>query len=92
MAIKRVKAVIKGRVQGVFFRAYTQEEALRLGLTGWVRNLPDGSVEAVMEGETAQVDRMIEWLNTGSPMATVSRVLITEEEPCGEECPFAIRY
>lgn len=90
--MKRVMAVVQGRVQGVFFRAYTQDEAVRLGLKGWVRNRPDGSVEAVLEGEESAVDRMIEWLRKGSPMSLVSGVMVTEEKPVGETGAFAIRY
>ena len=85
-------AVVHGRVQGVFFRAYTQDEAVRLSLKGWVRNRPDGSVEAVLEGEESAVDQMLEWLHKGSPMSLVSGVLVTEEKPIGEMSPFSIRY
>jgi acylphosphatase len=58
LARKRIRAVVQGRVQGVFFRAYTQEEAQRLGLVGWVRNRPDGTVEAVAEGEAERIDQL----------------------------------
>lgn len=90
--MKRVMAVVHGRVQGVFFRAYAQEQAVRLGLKGWVRNRSDGSVEAVLEGEDATVDRMIEWLHKGSPLSMVSGVTVTEEKPAEETGPFSIRY
>ena len=90
--IKRVRVRIEGRVQGVFFRAYTQEEGERLGLQGWVRNRPDGSVEAAIEGEASQVDQMIQWCHRGSPMSQVTRVEVTEEEPQGESGVFSIRY
>lgn len=89
---RRVRIRISGLVQGVFFRAYTQEEALKLGLTGWVRNLPDGSVEAMVEGDAARVDRMIAWCSKGSPQSAVSRVQVQEEQPSGEFGSFAIRY
>ena len=93
MARKRAHVIVEGRVQGVFFRAYTKEEADRLGLGGWVRNRHDGSVETLIEGEAAAVDRMIGWLHEGSPMANVIRVQVTEEEVTGEQLGgFAIRY
>ena len=92
MTHKRIHVIVQGRVQGVFFRAYTKEEADRLGLVGWVRNRHDGAVEALIEGEAAAVDRMIDWLHQGSPMATVVRVQVTEEEAVGEHRDFAIKY
>jgi acylphosphatase len=92
MTHKRIHVIVQGRVQGVFFRAYTKEEADRLGLVGWVRNRHDGAVEALIEGEAAAVDRMIDWLHQGSPMANVVRVQVTEEEAVGEHRDFAINY
>lgn len=85
-------AVVHGRVQGVFFRAYTQDEAVRLGLKGWVRNRPDGSVETVLEGEDSAVEQLVLWLHKGSPMSLVSGVVVTEENPVGEVGQFSIRY
>ncbi|MGV1100649.1 acylphosphatase [Thiovibrio sp. JS02] len=92
MARKRVVARVEGIVQGVYFRDYTQKEARSLGLSGWVRNRADGSVEAVLEGESEQVDKMLAWLETGSPMAQVEKVTCSEEHPLGDTAPFAIRY
>jgi acylphosphatase len=92
MAQKRVHIIVEGRVQGVFFRAYTKEEADRLGLVGWVRNRHDGSVEALVEGETVAVDRMVDWLHEGSPMANVVRVQVIEEETVDEYRDFSIKY
>ena len=92
MAHKRIHVIVQGRVQGVFFRAYTKEEADRLGLVGWVRNRHDGAVEALIEGEAAAVDRMIDWLYQGSPMANVVRVQVAEEESSGEHRGFSINY
>jgi acylphosphatase len=92
MAHKRIHVIVQGRVQGVFFRAYTKEEADRLGLVGWVRNRHDGKVEAIIEGEAAAVDRMIDWLHDGSPMANVVRVQVAEEEATGEHRGFSINY
>jgi len=93
MAQKRIHIIVQGRVQGVFFRAYTKEEADRLGLVGWVRNLHDGKVEALIEGKAAAIDRMIDWLHEGSPMANVVRVQVAEEETSsGEYRGFSINY
>ena len=92
MALRRVHIVVEGRVQGVFFRAYTQEEAQKLGLTGWVRNQRDGAVEAVVEGDAARIEHMLQWFHRGSPMSAVTRVTVTEEEPVGESTAFEIHY
>lgn len=92
MAKKRVVARVEGVVQGVFFRDYTQQEARRLGLSGWVRNRADGTVEAVLEGEAEKVAQMIAWLHLGSPQAVVRQVLVTEEQPLADQTAFAIRY
>ncbi|NOZ59153.1 MAG: acylphosphatase, partial [Euryarchaeota archaeon] len=62
---------ISGRVQGVFYREYTRRKAQELGVKGWVRNLPDGRVEAVFEGEDRAVDEMVRWCWEGSPYASV---------------------
>jgi len=66
--------VVSGRVQGVFFRASTRDEALRLGLTGHARNLPDGTVEVVACGDDAALAQLGRWLEIGPPLAQVSRV------------------
>jgi len=92
MAQKNIRAVVDGRVQGVCFRAYTREAALRYGVKGWVRNLPDGSVEALVCGDAGRVDRMIAWLHQGSPMSRVSRVTLEEMEPDEQFFDFEIRY
>lgn len=70
----RADIIIEGRVQGVFFRASAMEQAQRLGLRGFVRNLPDGCVEAVVEGERTQVDAFVAWCRQGPPNAQVSDV------------------
>ncbi len=70
----RVHLLISGLVQGVCFRACTEEEANRLGLTGWVRNTPDGKVEAVFEGEKNRVEEMVAWCRHGPPAARVKEV------------------
>ena len=92
MAIQRVRAVVQGRVQGVFFRASTQEEAERLGLRGWVRNRPDGSVETVFEGEENAVTAMVTWLHQGPPSSLVERVAVSAEASREPLPGFAIRY
>jgi acylphosphatase len=70
----RLEIVVSGRVQGVWFRAATREQAGRLGLTGWVRNLPDGRVEALFEGDEERLRLMLDWCGTGPPGARVERV------------------
>ena len=65
---------VTGLVQGVFFRVWTRDEARRLGVAGWVRNCPDGSVEAHLEGEADKVERMIALLREGPPQARVNKV------------------
>ncbi|MGM0606585.1 MAG: acylphosphatase [Halobacteriota archaeon] len=74
---------VSGRVQGVFYRANTRDTARAAGVDGWVRNLPDGRVEAVFEGESDAVDSMIEWCHTGSPNAIVDDVSVEYEPPAG---------
>lgn len=88
----RAHAIIHGRVQGVFFRASTRDEALRVGVAGWVRNLPDGSVEALFEGETLKVEEVLGWCHKGPSGARVSGVDITFEPYKGEFKRFDIRY
>ncbi len=90
--MKRAHLVIRGRVQGVFYRATTQEKARALGLTGWVRNREDGSVEAVIEGEDEAVERMIAWCHQGPPMASVSEVSVTWAPCSGAFSDFSIRH
>jgi len=71
---ERLQAWVSGRVQGVWFRASTREEALRLGLSGWVRNLPDGRVEWLAEGERAALEQLLAWSAQGPPHARVDSV------------------
>jgi acylphosphatase len=70
----RIHVLIEGRVQGVFFRAATRDEARARGLSGWVRNLPDGRVEALFEGEKPVVENMLAWCRKGPPYAYVDQV------------------
>ena len=78
MALRSVHLRIKGLVQGVSYRASARDEALRSGLTGWVRNLPNGDVEAFAQGQTTAVAAFVEWCRTGPDEARVSEVEVTE--------------
>lgn len=88
----RAHLIISGFVQGVFFRANTQEKALSLGLKGWVRNRSDGTVEAVFEGEKVKVEEMIGWCYKGPPGARVKDVSVKWEEYKEEFKDFDILY
>ena len=83
---------IYGLVQGVFFRATMKEVADRLGVKGWVKNLPDGSVEAVVEGPRDKVEQLIRWARRGPSAARVERVVVEWEPYRGEFRSFRIRY
>jgi acylphosphatase len=89
---KRARIIVRGFVQGVGFRMYTQSEASRLGLHGYVRNLPDGAVEIVAEGPADAVERMIAWTKHGPPAAQVEDVDLEHTEPTGEFSDFSIRH
>jgi acylphosphatase len=79
----RRRVVVHGRVQGVFFRDSTRERARAHGVAGWVANRPDGAVEAVLEGESEAVDRVVRFLETGPPSAEVKRIETSDEAPEG---------
>lgn len=81
---RRVRAVVRGRVQGVGFRYSTADAARRLGVAGHVRNLPDGSVEAVLEGADDDVAAVLTFLRAGPPAARVTAVTVTDVVPRGE--------
>ena len=89
--MKRVHVYISGRVQGVFFRAETQRAAIGFNLTGWVRNIADGRVEACFEGKDENIDKMLEWCHIGPPAARVEEVLTGEELYIGEFRDFNIK-
>jgi acylphosphatase len=74
MALKQLQLIIRGRVQGVYFRASTQREARRLGLSGWVKNRADGSLEILAEGEEASIRELYGWAQKGPSAARVERV------------------
>lgn len=89
---KRVRAIIKGRVQGVNFRMETWRAAEDIGVCGWVRNKSDGTVEALIEGDSARVDQMLQWCQKGPPVARVTDIEATEETYQGEFKDFSVRY
>lgn len=82
--VVRRHVVVRGRVQGVFFRDSCRQAARSNGVTGWVRNRPDGAVEAVFEGSRDAVDAMVRWCHDGPPRAHVSTVQVDDEQPTGE--------
>jgi acylphosphatase len=88
----RARLVIKGRVQGVAYRASAQDEGLRLGLVGEVRNRPDGSVEALVEGPRKAVEEFIRWCKRGPPAARVAEVEVAWSGARGEYRDFAIAH
>ena len=90
--MKCIHVYIKGRVQGVFFRAETQRVAQGFNITGWVRNMADGRVEVVLEGEDTNVDNMIKWCHVGPPTARVEKFLTEEEPYTGEFRDFIVKY
>ena len=87
-----VRATVQGRVQGVFFRAFVEEHAQQLGLRGYVRNLPSGTVEVVAEGEQERVERLVEYLRVGPPGARVKRVVTRWSAYTGSYSSFRVRY
>lgn len=88
---RRVHVWVSGRVQGVFFRAATQDRAASLGLTGWVRNLPDGRVEILAEGDENRIAEFLDWCKSGPPRARIEECRIVEEVPRGEFGEFEVR-
>jgi len=90
MASVRAHVFVEGRVQGVWFRHSTSRVADRLGINGWVRNLPDGRVEAVYEGPGSAVEEMLAWTKRGPERAHVNNLEIHDETPTGEQ-GFAVR-
>lgn len=92
MTVVRVHLYISGRVQGVYYRRNAMQEAKRLGLTGWVRNLPDRRVEAVAEGDGEHVEDFIRWCRKGPPLAIVRDVEVHREPATNWFETFEIRY
>jgi len=83
-AVVRVRALVSGRVQGVWYRESCRREAERLGVGGWVRNRPDGRVEIEAEGPRPAVDALLTWAGHGPPRAVVDRVAVDDRLPVGE--------
>jgi acylphosphatase len=92
MNSKRVHLLVEGKVQGVYFRQGMMETAEQNNVLGWVRNLPDDDVEAILEGNDSNVDAVIEWARFGSAGAVVKELTVTEENYVGEFSDFVIRY
>ena len=92
MAKVRKHVLIKGRVQGVWFRVSTQEQALANNVTGWVKNTHGGNVEALFEGEGTDVERVIQWCHVGPPGSHVKTVEVDTEIYTGEFGTFSITY
>ena len=88
----RARVIVKGRVQGVSFRYHTAQTAALFKVTGWVRNLPDGSVEACFEGDAADVRAVVTWCRKGPSSARVDEVHLEEDGYTGEFPRFQIRY
>jgi acylphosphatase len=91
--LSRIQAhvVVSGQVQGVWFRESTRREAVEHGLGGWVRNTPDGRVEAVLVGEEAAVRKVVEFMRQGPPAARVSEVQVDEQPAADEDVSFRVR-
>jgi acylphosphatase len=91
VAAKRMHLTIRGQVQGVSFRWYARQRAISLGLSGWIRNRPDGSVEALVEGPAEAVNSFVSWAREGPAMASIDAVDEEEQAPSGDTSPFSIR-
>ncbi len=88
----RAHLIVSGRVQGVCYRAETQQAASLFGVNGWVRNKPDGTVEAVVEGAAGDVRSLINWCKTGPDISRVAKVAVTWQDYLGEFTEFRVRY
>jgi acylphosphatase len=88
--VRRAKAIVTGRVQGVSYRASTASEARRIGVVGWVRNRSDGSVELEVEGPEERVAALLSWCEKGPPSARVAKVAVEEQAPTGKDTAFAV--
>jgi len=82
--------IVYGKVQGVFFRAETSRAAQKFNITGWVRNLANGTVEAVIEGDETDIQKMIQWLKKGSPLSSVSKIDLQKNPSCSDFNSFKI--
>lgn len=88
----RIHVWINGKVQGVFFRASTKDKAKKLGLNGYVKNLSDGKVEAIFEGEKEKLEKILQWCKKGPSSAIVKDVKVKKEESSGEFNDFSIVF
>jgi acylphosphatase len=88
---RRIHVWVAGRVQGVFYRASARDQAVGLGLAGWVRNLPDGRVEIVAEGDAERIAEFLDWCRVGPSRAQVDECRVIEESPVGEGGEFEVR-
>ena len=90
---RRGSAIISGRVQGVYYRESTRRQVLKIGgLTGWVKNQPDNTVKLIVEGNREKVQQLLDWCQSGPPMARVQSIDILEENYLGEFSDFMVRY
>ena len=87
-----LQATVRGRVHGVFFRAFVETRAEELKLTGYVRNRPDGTVEVRVEGERPKLEKLVEYLKAGPPAARVEEVMVAWAEYTGEFSKFSVNY
>ncbi len=92
MEAARAHLVIRGMVQGVFYRAFTRNVAVKLGLSGWVKNLHDGRVEAVFEGDRTLIEQAVQHCRVGPPGAYVNDIEVTWEGYSGQDKGFEIKY
>ena len=90
--LQQIHAIVEGRVQGVSYRYFSQQAAYQMGVKGWVRNLPNGTVEVLAQGTEAQLEQFLNFLRIGSPSAAVQGINV-EWQACGDYCNlFQIRY
>lgn len=90
--MQRLHAIVSGRVQGVSFRYYTTQTARHLGVLGWVKNLPDGTVEVVAEGDKANLEQLLDFLHKGPPSARVTNVQVDWQPATDEFSTFKTAY
>jgi acylphosphatase len=91
-ALASLRAIVYGRVQGVFFRAFVSRQAEKIGLSGYVRNLPDGNVEVQAEGAKEDLEKLVAGLSAGPPAARVEKVVASWSEYTGDYSGFSVRY
>lgn len=90
--MKRVRAIVSGRVQGVWYRAHTRDKARALNVTGFVRNLPDGTVEILAQGDDTQVEALMDWARLGPPLAEVTDVRVRDMAEDETYSSFEVRH